>query len=223
MKRIAIALFLVCLSLLTHAQKHEIGIEAGANTFSFLKSGLTDYYKKIPGYQQGITYQYNVKQRSSFTASVWYLKKGYRFDEGMGLEPQSPYTDTYVNYLAIPLAYKYKFTKCRLQPSIQIGFIPAVLFSSVITKYENFDNTMNRGRAFLYKDNVWHMDITAGAGLDYKITEQFKVEFNFKYAFTFAFINKETTASNVFTHTAFPFPNAYLYNLSLRYIIKKKE
>jgi hypothetical protein len=218
MKKPALIFLFTISCLFANAQKHELSFEAGINTFSFLKSGLNQYYKKLAGFQQGVNYQYNFKKYSSIAASVLYLKKGYRFAEEGESGVQAPYSDTKTNYLAIPVAYKFSFLKGKIRPYLQIGLMPTLLCNTVVTKFDDFDNDMSRGRTYLFTNKVWHMDVFSGIGLDYKMGNHFKADFKFTYAFTYAFIDKQATASNIFTHTAFPFPNTYMYSIGLRYL-----
>lgn len=223
MKKPALILLFSISCLFANAQKHELGFEAGVNTFSFLKSGLNQYYRKLVGFQQGIGYQYNLKKHSSITASILYLKKGYRSVEEEISGGQAPYNDIKTNYLAIPLAYKFSFLKGKVRPYLQIGLMPTLLCNTVVAKFDAFENDMSRGRMYLFTNKVWHMDVFSCIGLDYKIGNHFIADFKFTYAFTYAFVDKQATASNIFTHTAFPLPNTYVYSVGIRYIFSNTK
>jgi hypothetical protein len=223
MKKSALIFFFIISCFFATAQKHEVGIEAGVNTFSFLKAGLNDYYRKLIGFQQGVSYQYNFKKHSSINASILYLKKSYRFAEEQANGSNAPYNDTQTNYLAIPVSYKFSFFKSKIQPYLQIGLMPALLCNTMVAKFDAFADEMSRGRMFLFTNKVWHMDIFSGIGVDYTIGSHFKAGFKFNYSFTYAFIDKHAPASNVLTHTAFPFPNTYMYTACIRYIFSTPQ
>jgi hypothetical protein len=116
----------------TNAQ-NRIGISAQAGTSNIEVNGLglldilDPYIKSIPQYSVGLDYEKEFNSHFSLITGAKYASRGFRMQEDLNIEvmgidlPVGAKVDTRLQYLEVPLAFKYKFTDSGVTPFVKAG------------------------------------------------------------------------------------------------------
>ncbi len=256
--KITATLFLFFIAISTNAQfltKVSIGIKAGTNftivnpvnKFSVIEGFLSEtnsydkeYRKSYNNYGSQFAFlffyslsdnmylsfqpsvfnnRFKYKNVYNWTGSQYNLELTYDFEQSL-------------QYLELPLLFKYEFGSSKLQPYIQLGGYYSLLLNS--TKYISKKETGDFGTFESSIENIGsnenyiksHIGLMAGLGITYKFKRtKIGLESNFRYGFNNITNTKNRYNNNQITGKSYDAPDDIKlmdFSISLVYIVSLK-
>ena len=117
MKNLKMLTLVLCLFLTTLAFSQKLGIMAGPN-FSLISPNFSEDFTIFTGYHVGSTVEVDFNDRMSVNGSLLYSVKGDKLKHGDGIVPDS---ELKINYLDVPVRFKYLFGQKILKPFLAAG------------------------------------------------------------------------------------------------------
>ena len=117
-----------------HAQ-NKIGVSGQVGTSNievnglFLLDILDPYIKSIPQYSVGFDYERELNRNFSLVTGAKYASRGFRMQEDLNIEvfgldlPVGAKVDTRIDYVEVPVAFKYTLTDQGVSPYVKAGAI----------------------------------------------------------------------------------------------------
>lgn len=179
----------------------EVGIKAGVNMSKLTSMGTISGAdsKALIGYQIGLFYGYALTDNIVIQPEVYYVQKGHEYKESGG----SAKIDTVLNYIEVPVLFKYKFaTEGSFIPSFFVG--PYAAFkASAKEKYKGFEDPEENGSIDI-KDDVKSTDfgLVFGLGADLKVGETTKFIIDLRYSLGLTKVAKDSIADSKNTSLA---------------------
>lgn len=141
------------------------------------------------GYRLGFNFEYRMRNHFSLKTGILYSDRSYRTkvksldwaDKTLDNLPDASYLSYHFNYIDIPLKLSYEFAHySRLRFYASAGVSTSLFFSNVQKKHVQTGNNWNttKDSQFLFGYDVINFFGELDLGIDYQLSDQFKLRFN---------------------------------------------